>query len=245
MCPAGDQKPLELVVKRKAFRTASGKRREVLRDFAMKMDLGKVYALVGPSGAGKTTLLRILIGLDKDFEGSTNVPQHARIGMVFQEPRLLPWRSVFDNLRLAAPQTSDDDIKKIAGDLGLGDHLSHYPGELSLGLARRVALARAFAVRPDLLVLDEPFVSLDMALATRLREELAALVERTKVTTLLVTHSLDEAIHLADHIILLGGEPSAIIGEVDIASPRGAMSDSAAAEAKAKIASILAQPAPH
>ena len=180
MCPVGDPKPLELVVKRKAFRTASGKRREVLRDFAMTMEIGKVYALVGPSGAGKTTLLRILIGLDKDFEGSINVPQHARIGMVFQEPRLLPWRSVFDNLRLVAPQTSEEDIKKIAGDLGLGDHLSHYPGELSLGLARRVALARAFAVRPDLLVLDEPFVSLDMALATRLREELAALVDRTR-----------------------------------------------------------------
>jgi NitT/TauT family transport system ATP-binding protein len=245
MFPAGDRKPLELVVKRKAFRTASGKRREVLRDFSMTIELGKVYALVGPSGAGKTTLLRILIGLDKDFEGSINLPQDSRIGMVFQEPRLLPWRSVLDNLRLAAPQASDDDLNKIAGDLGLGEHLSHYPGELSLGLARRVALARAFALRPDLLVLDEPFVSLDMALATRLREELAALVDRTKVTTLLVTHSLDEAIRLADHIVLLGGDPTAIIGEVDIRSPRAAMTDPYAAETRAKIQSVLARPVAH
>jgi ABC-type nitrate/sulfonate/bicarbonate transport system ATPase subunit len=239
MYPAGDRKPLELVVKRKAYRTASGKRREVLRDFAMTISLGKVYALVGPSGCGKTTLLRILIGLDKDFEGSISMPEKPRIGMVFQEPRLLPWRSVLDNLRLAAPQTPVEELKRIAGDLGLGEHLTHFPGELSLGLARRVALARAFAVAPDLLVLDEPFVSLDIALATRLREELAALVDRTKVTTLLVTHSLEEAIRLADHIILLAGQPTGIIGEVDIAAPRAAMMDGYAADIKAKIGEIL------
>jgi len=239
MYPAGDRKPLELVVKRKAYRTASGKRREVLRDFAMTISLGKVYALVGPSGCGKTTLLRILIGLDKDFDGSITMAVRPRIGMVFQEPRLLPWRSVLDNLRLAAPQTPVEELKRIAGDLGLGEHLTHFPGELSLGLARRVALARAFAVEPDLLVLDEPFVSLDIALATRLREELAALVDRTRVTTLLVTHSLEEAIRLADHIILLHGHPTGIIGELDIAAPRGAMTDAYAADIKAKIGEIL------
>ncbi|MGB9188219.1 MAG: ATP-binding cassette domain-containing protein [Methylovirgula sp.] len=243
MFPVGDRKPLEITVKRKAFRTASGALREVLRDFSLTIVSGKVYALVGPSGCGKTTLLRIIIGLDHDFEGTIVMPQKPRIGMVFQEPRLLPWRSVFQNLRLAAPQTSDEDLVRIATDLGLGEHLTHFPGELSLGLARRVALARAFAVKPDLLVLDEPFVSLDTALAERLRDELAALVERTKVTTLLVTHGIEEAIRLADHILLLAGQPTAIVAEVDIKSPRRGMTDDYAAEAKAEIGAILARAA--
>jgi NitT/TauT family transport system ATP-binding protein len=243
MFPVGDRKPLEITVKRKAFRTASGTGREVLRDFSMTIAPGKVYALVGPSGCGKTTLLRIIIGLDRDFEGAVVMPETPRIGMVFQEPRLLPWRSVLDNLRLAAPQTRETELIKIATDLGLGEHLTHFPGELSLGLARRVALARAFAVKPDLLVLDEPFVSLDAVLATRLRDELAALVDRTKMTTLLVTHGLDEAIHLADHILLLGRRPTEIIAELDIKTPRSAMTDAYAAQTKAEIGAILARAA--
>lgn len=243
MLPVGDQKPLEVTIKRKAFRTASGEQREVMRDFALKIMPGEAYALVGPSGCGKTTLLRILIGLDRDFEGSVNLPPNPRIGMVFQEPRLLPWRSVFQNLKLAAPQTSDEDIIRIATDLGLGEHLTYFPGELSLGLARRVSLARAFAVKPDLLVLDEPFVSLDVLLATRLRDELAELIERTKITTLLVTHALEEAIRLADHVLLLGGRPTRILTKIDITTPRTAMTDEYAAQTQAEIGAILAQAA--
>jgi NitT/TauT family transport system ATP-binding protein len=245
MFPAGAAKPLEIRVRRKAFRTASGAEREVLRDFALTVQAGKVYALVGPSGCGKTTLLRIIIGLDRDFDGEivkSNVP---RIGMVFQEPRLLPWRSVIDNLRLAAPEATDAELRKIAGDLGLSEHLTHFPGELSLGLARRVALARAFAVKPDLLVLDEPFVSLDVVLAARLRDELAALVERTKVTTLLVTHGLDEAIRLADHIVLLAGHPTSVLAELDVGHPRSAMDASEAAAIKAEIDGRLLEASTH
>ncbi|TAL77602.1 MAG: ATP-binding cassette domain-containing protein [Beijerinckiaceae bacterium] len=240
MFPAGDRKPLEIVVKRKAFRTSSGALSEVLRDVSLTIESGKVYALVGPSGSGKTTLLRIIIGLDKDFEGSIVMPQKPRIGMVFQEPRLLPWRSVFDNLRLAAPQAGDKEIVEIAADLGLSEHLKHFPGELSLGLARRVALARAFVVKPDLLVLDEPFVSLDILLAERLRDELATLVERTQVTTLLVTHGIEEAVRLADSILLLGGRPTGIMARIDIKTPRHAMTDAYAAEIQAQIGAIFA-----
>ena len=239
MFPAGDRKPLEIAVKRKAFRTSSGALSEVLRDISLTIESGRVYALVGPSGSGKTTLLRIIIGLDKDFEGSIVMPQKPRIGMVFQEPRLLPWRSVFDNLHLAAPQASSADIVQIAADLGLSEHLKHFPGELSLGLARRVALARAFAVKPDLLVLDEPFVSLDILLAERLRDELAALVERTRVTTLLVTHGIEEAVRLADSILLLGGRPTGIMARIDIKTPRHAMTNTYAAEIQAQIGAIF------
>jgi ABC-type nitrate/sulfonate/bicarbonate transport system ATPase subunit len=243
MSPAGAQGQLKIKIVRKAFRTASGEVREVLRDFSLSLDAGKIHALVGPSGYGKTTLLRIIIGLDRDFEGTVDLPPETRIGMVFQEPRLLPWRSVLDNLRLAAPQAREADLQRIAADLGIGEHLRDFPGELSLGLARRVALARAFAINPNLLVLDEPFVSLDRILATRLGDELAALVERTKVTTLLVTHDIDEAIRLADHIMLLGGHPARIVADIEIAFPRAAMTADYAAKTKAEIGTIMAESA--
>ena len=154
----------------------SGGRLDVLRGLKFALPAGAVAALVGPSGCGKTTLLRIIAGLDRDFPGAVNLPEHGKLGMVFQEPRLLPWRTVEQNVRLAAPEATDADLDVLFAALGLAAHRAHYPGELSLGLARRVALARAFAVKPDLLVLDEPFVSLDDALAERLRDELADLV---------------------------------------------------------------------
>lgn len=241
MSPVGAQKQLKIKIVRKAFRTASGEVREVLRNFSLSLDGGKIHALVGPSGYGKTTLLRIIIGLDRDFEGTVDLPPETRIGMVFQEPRLLPWRSVLDNLRLAAPRAGEADLLRIVADLGIAEHLRDFPGELSLGLARRVALARAFAINPNLLVLDEPFVSLDRALAMRLGDELAALVERTRVTTLLVTHDIDEAIRLADHIMLLGGRPAKIVADIDIAFPRAAMTADYAAKTKAKIGAIIAE----
>ncbi|QAY94970.1 ABC transporter ATP-binding protein [Methylovirgula ligni] len=241
MSPAGDPKQLEVLVKRKAFRTANGDVREILHDFSLTLEAGKIHALVGPSGFGKTTLLRIIIGLDRDFEGSVTLPPGTKIGMVFQEPRLLPWRTVLDNLKLAAPEASETALASLAKDLGLDDHLRNFPGELSLGQARRVALARALAIEPNLLVLDEPFVSLDAALARRLASELAALVERTGVTTLLVTHDIDEAIRLADHIILLGHRPAEIVGNIDVSLPRRAMTADYAAKTKALIGAILAE----
>jgi ABC-type nitrate/sulfonate/bicarbonate transport system ATPase subunit len=241
MSLAGDPKQLDVYVRRKAFRTATGDVREILRDFSLTLETGKIHALVGPSGFGKTTLLRIITGLDRDFEGRVALPPQTKIGMVFQEPRLLPWRSVLDNLKLAAPQADAATLAGLAKALGLDDHLRHFPGELSLGQARRVALARALAIKPNLLVLDEPFVSLDTALARRLSDELATLVERTQVTTLLVTHDIDEAIRLADRILLLGHRPAEIVGTIDIAAPRRVMSADYAAKTKARIDDILAE----
>ena len=220
MSPAGVRNRLDVAIERKCFQAASGSKLEVLGRLAFSLDPGEVVALVGPSGCGKTTLLRIIAGLDKNFEGRVSLPAHGTLGMVFQEPRLLPWRSVEHNVRLAAPHATDAGLDALFRTLGLADHRDHYPGELSLGLARRVALARAFAVEPDLLLLDEPFVSLDTALAARLREELAELVDRRPVTTLLVTHNVDEAIGLADRLLLLSASPAQLLAEVPVPCPR-------------------------
>jgi ABC-type nitrate/sulfonate/bicarbonate transport system ATPase subunit len=222
MSPAGVHDRLDVGIKRKSYLAASGGTLQVLGELAFSLRTGEVAALVGPSGCGKTTLLRIIAGLERDFEGEVTLPAHGTLGMVFQEPRLLPWRTVEQNVRLAAPRATDPNIDALFRTLGLAAHRDHYPGELSLGLARRVALARAFAVEPDLLLLDEPFVSLDDALAARLREELADLVNSRRVTTLLVTHDVDEAIALADRLLLLSASPARVVAEVPVARPRTA-----------------------
>jgi NitT/TauT family transport system ATP-binding protein len=220
MSPAGVRDRLNVSIKQKSYRAASGEQLLVLGELAFSLANGEVAALVGPSGCGKTTLLRIIAGLDRDFEGNVELPAHGTLGMVFQEPRLLPWRTVEQNVRLAAPQATDAALDTLFQALGLTAHREHYPGELSLGLARRVALARAFAVEPDLLLLDEPFVSLDDALAARLRDELADLVNRRPVTTLLVTHNVEEAIGLADRLLLLSLGPARVLGDVPVTRPR-------------------------
>jgi NitT/TauT family transport system ATP-binding protein len=222
MSTAGVQGQLNVNIKQKSFHPASGGKLQVLGELAFSLGSGEVAALVGPSGCGKSTLLRIIAGLDRDFEGDVALPAHGTLGMVFQEPRLLPWRTVEQNVRLAVPRATDAGLDTLFQTLGLKDHRDHYPGELSLGLARRVALARAFAVEPDLLLLDEPFVSLDDALAARLREELAELVKRRPVTTLLVTHNVEEAVGLADRLLLLSVSPARILANFPIARPRAA-----------------------
>jgi NitT/TauT family transport system ATP-binding protein len=164
--------------------------------------------------------------------------------MVFQEPRLLPWRTVEQNVRLAALQATEASLTGLFDALGLAAHRDHYPGELSLGLARRVALARAFAVEPDLLLLDEPFVSLDDALAARLREELAELVDRRPVTTLLVTHNVEEAIGLADRLLLLSASPARVVADVPVARPRAARTPQELAAIRDEIARRIGAPSP-
>jgi len=220
MSPAGVRGRLEALIGHKSFQAASGGRLHVLDRLALRLESGEVGALVGPSGCGKTTLLRIIAGLDQDYEGSVELPEHGRLGMVFQEPRLLPWRTLEQNVRLAAPEATDASLEALFCMLGLDAHRDHYPGELSLGQARRVALARAVAVEPDLLLLDEPFVSLDDALAARLREELAELVNSRPVTTLLVTHDVEEAIGLADRLFLLSASPARLLADVPVERPR-------------------------
>jgi len=238
----GRRMELDVSITRKAFRTASRQTRVVLHDVAFGLRSGEICALLGPSGCGKTMLLRIISGLVSDFEGRIVLPSPHRIGMVFQEPRLLPWRSLIQNLRLVGA-SSENDLAEIVAALRLSKHLDHFPGELSLGLARRVAIARAFAVKPDLLLLDEPFVSLDAALAAQLREELLALVLKRKATTLIVTHDVEEAISLADRIIVLSAAPGRILADRTIVAPREALTEACAAKLKEVLRSLMANAA--
>jgi ABC-type nitrate/sulfonate/bicarbonate transport system ATPase subunit len=242
MSRVGDPARLEARVARKSFRTASGQSVPVIADLSFVLEEGETGALIGPSGCGKSTLMRILAGLDRDFEGSVRVPTRGRVGMVFQEPRLLPWRSVEDNVRLAAPNASEAEVAALFAALGLSDHRTHFPGELSVGLARRTALARAFAVRPTLLLLDEPFVSLDAPLARQLRRDLARLVESRSMVTVLVTHDLDEAIALADRIFVLSARPAHVVDEIRVTTPRAAMSDEERKAVAARIEALRDAP---
>ena len=224
---------LEVNIESKTFENAAGEQQDVLAGINFTLGASEVGVIIGPSGCGKSTMLRILAGLDHDFQGRVSRPADARLGMVFQEPRLLPWRSVEENVRLAAPLIDEATLAALFTVLELNAHRSHFPGELSLGLARRVALARAFAVDPDFLILDEPLASLDHALAARLREQIASLVESRAVMTLLVTHNLDDAVRLGDRLFFLSARPAKIVHVETIRVRRIARSEVDIADIKA------------
>ncbi|MGN6550092.1 MAG: ABC transporter ATP-binding protein [Pararhizobium sp.] len=219
--PAGGRKPLDVRIDRKAFCAADGTTSEVLKGLAFTLAPSTFTCMIGPSGCGKTTALRILLGLDRDFAGAVRIPSSdARIAAVFQEPRLLPWRTVEQNVRLASAPDGEADLTPLFTTLGLEALRDRYPGELSLGLERRVALARAFAVLPDVLVLDEPFVSLDEHTAERRRDLLLALWRKQSATVLMVTHNVREAAQLADRLLLVNRRPASIVADVAVPLPR-------------------------
>jgi len=223
MQPVGAGAPLRVDIAQKTFRSAEGVSITALRDLSFEVRQGEFACLLGPSGCGKSTTLRILLGLDKDFTGSFQLPQGAagRVAAVFQEPILLPWRTVEQNVRLALPKDRRAaDLDWLFDSLGLSGMRSLFPAELSLGLARRAALARAFATEPTVLFLDEPFVSLDERTAERLRHLLLDVWSARPTTALMVTHNLREALMLADRIVVLSPRPAHALGMFDVRLPR-------------------------
>lgn len=212
-----------VTVAEKTFRRASGGEIAVIRDLSFQLVPETFTCLIGPSGCGKTTTLRIMLGLDRDFRGEVSLSlRHARMAAVFQEPRLLPWRTVEQNIRLALPAPlAGKDLAPILEAVELGSFRNSYPVELSLGMARRAALARAFSVEPEILLLDEPFVSLDEATANKLRSLLTDLWLSSQATVLMVTHNIREAVRLADRLIVLSARPAHAIGEIDLTLPHG------------------------
>ena len=197
-------------------------RQPVLDHFSLKIPSGEFVALVGPSGCGKTTLLHLIAGLLPADGGTVRRhPPSSRIGMVFQSPRLLPWRSVGDNLSLAAgPNLDWPYLRELLDQMGLENIEALYPGQLSTGMQRRVALIRALSVKPELLLLDEPLVSLDAPTARRLRHLLLEFWARQRATILLVTHDLREALTLADRLIFLAPSPLRILADLPVGISR-------------------------
>jgi ABC-type nitrate/sulfonate/bicarbonate transport system ATPase subunit len=197
---------------------------QAIAEFKLALKTDEFVCLAGPSGCGKTTLLNIVAGLDKAFEGVVGFEQkqsHPHIGYVFQNPRLLPWRTVRQNIELALPAgTSGDNIDALLQAMQLTDFQAAYPERLSLGMSRRVAIIRAFAINPELLLMDEPFVSLDAATARQVRALLLSLWHQRPHTVLFVTHDLREAIELADRIVFLKPAPMQIIREITVTIPR-------------------------
>ena len=232
--------PLEVDIREKAFPTEGGGRLVTLRDLSFSVGEGRFACLVGPSGCGKTTTLRLILGLDEAFEGTIAKPDQGRTGVVFQEPRLLPWRSVDRNVRLPlSGARADADLSGLYATLGLTGMEDFFPGQLSLGLARRVALARAFALEPSLLLLDEPFVSLDEPTAERLRRLLMDVWSARPTTALMVTHNLREALELADEIVMLSGRPATVRGVYRVGVPREERTPQAVADMLSEILALF------
>lgn len=169
---------------------------------------GEVLAILGPSGIGKSTLLNAIAGVDRDYHGSITRPE--RLSMVFQEPTLLPWRTALDNITLAhmglPVETARDSLAKV----GLAGFEKRFPRQMSLGQQRRLALARAFAVPPQALILDEPFASLDPGTSADMVALTRTLISEGRPATVLVTHDKHEAETLATRILTLSGTPATL-----------------------------------
>jgi sulfonate transport system ATP-binding protein len=197
-----------------------------LERFSAKIQPGEIVAIIGGSGCGKSTLLRAVAGLDRatagavTLDGTIITAPHAKIGIIFQEPRLLPWLSVADNIGFGLSDLSSDirrdKVARALARVGLADKASAWPRELSGGQAQRVAIARALVPQPEVLLLDEPFSALDAFTRRDLQDHLLDLWADTRPTLILVTHDVDEAVVLADRVLVMRPRPGRLFQEIQI-----------------------------
>lgn len=246
------------IVAFKGVSTSFGKEK-VLSDINFSIAPGEFACVVGPSGCGKSTILRIIGNLLPEYTGEVRVgnakPADAwrRLGYVFQSPRLVPWRVAWRNVKLgmelrrgrSVPRAELDQRAKAALELvGLGNDMEKFPSVMSGGERQRVSIARALAVDPDVILMDEPLSAVDAYTKLRLRDELIRIWRETGKTILLVTHDVDEAIYLADRIIVLSAKPTRVIGNYVLRSdrPRDPDNDQALRDLKRTILTSLGAP---
>lgn len=210
----------------------------VLDNWNIKLEKGERVVLLGPSGCGKTTFFRIVSELDKHYDGNVEIFVD-KIGYVFQEPRLLPWRNINNNLKII--RDNETKIKEIISMMGLEGFESLLPSRLSGGMKQRVNIARALLVEPDILIMDEPFTSLDLNIKLSIIEDINKLWERNRYSLLMVTHDIKEALLLADRILIVSQRPSHILNEflIDLPKESRNLIDSNFLSLEAKIMSFI------
>jgi NitT/TauT family transport system ATP-binding protein len=232
MMTTGSNEPLLTVDNLSMEYTDGNGKLPVLEGLSFRVREGEFLCLVGPSGYGKTTLLRLLAGLEKPRTGQVCLAGrqvfHPRrdVGVVFQEPTLMDWRTVQDNVALPLEMdgfgrdAARQQAQALIDLVGLTGFEEYYPAQLSGGMAQRVALARALVHDPQVLLLDEPFGALDALTRETLWQELLRIWQANRKTVVMVTHSVSEAIFLADRVLVLGARPAIVMGEVEIDLPR-------------------------
>ena len=212
----------------------AGKRTHALTDINLTIDAGEFVAVVGPSGCGKSTLLRLVAGLMPASAGTVHYDDELvseprkNTGIVFQKANLVQWRNAIDNVLLQIDLRSLDvseyraRAESLLSSLGLSDFLDRYPHELSGGMQQRASIARALVHRPDVLLMDEPFGALDALTREQVRVDLEALWLRDRMTVMFITHSIDEAVLLADRVVVMSARPGRIdrVLKVDLPRPR-------------------------
>ena len=212
------------------------------KNISFSIQEGETVGILGTSGCGKSTLLRVLSGLDQNFEGDIEMSGLGEqpIGMIFQEPRLMPWLTVKENILFGAKDPKKVDVQAYLDLVGLSDFGGHYPKDLSGGMAQRTAIARALIGEPGVLLLDEPFSALDAFTKMQLQDLLLKIQKTRSTTMIIVTHDIDEALYLCDRIFILGGQPGTLQSEISIetAKPRD-RGDAFLASKKAEILDVL------
>lgn len=214
------------------YQTPEGDRLPALGPVTLDIPSGQFVCLVGPSGCGKSTLIKVIAGLQAATTGGVFLHDHPinkpspRVGLMFQDPTLMPWRTVRDNIGLPleltgmARATRDSVVDAMLDMLGMTDFASTYPGNLSGGMAQRVALGRVLSQRPEVLLLDEPFGALDAMTREQVSFDLLRAWRRDRQTVLMVTHDITEAVLLADRVLVMSRRPGRIIADVPVSIRR-------------------------